>query len=324
MESNPPEYGSNAVYGISPEIDGWIQGDVSSDSVKSPPDFLMQKAKSHISKMAPTLTIKALEKASCSRICDDWFGLTEMTRGIGLISLPFSIIGDILKAPVYLVRATVATVQSALGSIGARERFEKAILDMILQSFSLRFESTLMILMRLGIETPDTLYRQFQNGNLNPFLTLTLFFTAFASRLAVQDCICLASGKILPKDQCPAIGLRLFESIHTLKTDLILAGLSSKRTLPEAAALIEAWLPEVIQMLKEPKTCMENAPPHLRRLWTTLRNIQLQISNLPIDESEIRWYNATPVRLAQRSSPRLDGTRSLDEYYFLTLIWYSL
>jgi hypothetical protein len=194
--------------------------------------------------------------------------LLKWTRGIGVILLPFGIIGDILKAPVYLVRATVATVQSALGSIGTRERSEKVILDMILQSFSLRFESTLMILIKLGIEAPDSLYRQFQNGNLNPFLTLTLFFTAFASRLALQDCICLASGKILPRDQCPAIGLCLFDSIHTLKTGLILAGLSSKRPLPEAAAFVEAWLPEVIQMLKEPKSCMKNTPLHLHRLLT--------------------------------------------------------
>jgi hypothetical protein len=168
-----------------------------------------------------------------------------------------------------------------------------------MKSFFRRFEATLMMLIRLEIETPQTLHLQFQNGNLDHFLmTLTLFYTAFASRCAKSGSICLASGKILARDHCPTIGLPLFDSIHRLKDELILAELPS--TIYEAAAVVEEWLPTIVQVLKDPDSNIDNTLPHLRRLLQTLRQIHSRISKISIDESEIRKYNATPMNLAQR------------------------
>jgi hypothetical protein len=294
----PPSYGSGAPYGVTPGIDGWIKGDVPSQSLELRHNNLMREAKCQISNAAPTWTAKALENAFHSGTCNDRFGLTEMTRASGFISLPFGIIGDIIKAPVYIVLATITVTRSALGSTSAREKVENEAMGKIIASFSQRFEATLMILIRMGIETPQSLHCQFQNGNLDHFLTLTLFFTAFASRLAKDGSICLASGKTLSRNHCPAIGLQLFDYIHSLKTDLIFAELPS--TIHEAAAIVEEWLPTIIQILKVPDSIIDNSTPHLERLLKTLRQIQREVNDLPINESEIRNFKAVPVTLAQR------------------------
>ena len=301
MESTPPAYGSGAPYGISSGIDGWISGNVPSQPLELRHNNLMRKAKCQISKVAPIWTANALENAFHSRICDDWFGLTEMTRASGFISLPFAIIGDIIKAPVYIVQATITATRSVLGSRSAREKAEDEAMGKIIASFSRRFEATLMILIRMGIETPESLYHQFQNGNLDHFLALTLFFTAFASRLAKDGTICLASGKTLSRSHCPAIGQQLFEYIHNLKTDLIFAALPS--AIHEAAAIIEEWLPTILRILQDPDSIIDNSTQHprLERLLKNLRKIQKEIKDLPIDESEIKNFKTAPVNLAQCS-----------------------
>jgi hypothetical protein len=139
-----------------------------------------------------------------------------------------------------------------------------------------------MVLIGLRLETSVNLQKQFQNGNLDLYWTLTLGFTAFASRRAFNDSICLASrsgkmlsfgdcpGKKLSIDDCPAIGLHLFELIHGLKADLIFAGLSKEMTTGESAAVIEEWPPGVLRELKESEPVHKLADPRLSHALETL------------------------------------------------------
>jgi hypothetical protein len=91
--SSPPAYGIDASYRTTDQIYGWIRGDLPPDAVLPPPTHqLLRRAKAS---MKPLWSAKALRKAFCPRLCDDWFGLTECTRATGLATLPFMVIGDI-------------------------------------------------------------------------------------------------------------------------------------------------------------------------------------------------------------------------------------
>lgn len=294
--AHPPAYGECAPYGISPQIDEWLRGDPYYNLLKPTPDVTMVKAKKHISKVAPTLTAIALRNTFCSRIVGDWFGLTKITRGFGLVSLPFSIIGDIFKAPLYSLLATATTIQAAFGSINAQERAENEMLQKITNGYLLRFEATLMILIKLGLETPTSLYQQFHEGNLGVYMTLTFLFTAMHSCGAPRNYIYLAIGKSLSRDECPSIGRPIFDHVSTLKDQLILTGVPRKRTLPESALLVERWLPDVVYILKNPDASIPETSS-LCRLFTSIRGIQQCIREFPIGKEVVGKCMALPVQL---------------------------
>ena len=73
------------------------------------------------------------------------------------------------------------------------------MLEIIIQSSYIRLKATLRILTELGIETLESLYEEFERGNLARYLAVTTLFTVYASRRAPGGLICLAIGKQLPK-----------------------------------------------------------------------------------------------------------------------------
>jgi hypothetical protein len=138
--------------------------------------------------MGPTLTFSAL-----GSIIPATIGLkNEFSCMCATGILLFAPIIDLSTNSYHLFRAAIAMGKSACRSTGAKRRAGQKVLDEIFLGFPDRFHATLMILIRLRLETPVTLQEQFQNGNLDLYWTLTLAFTAFASRRASTDFICLA------------------------------------------------------------------------------------------------------------------------------------
>lgn len=223
-----------------------------------------------------------------------------MIRASGFMSLPMAIINDILKAPLRLTQAAITATRGAIGSRAQKEKFQQKVITILLGSFLCRFEATLMILIHLGVETPQSLHDQFEDGKLDHFLTLTLFFTAFASRQAPDGCVFLASGQKISRQQCPAVGLDLFDQIHKLKIEIIFMALP--KTTPEVTPLVKEWIPTILKSLQDPASVTENRNSRLAPLLEQLRCIQKEIKALPLDQSLIVTYNDAPVRIVQQSA----------------------
>lgn len=143
------------------------------------------------------------------------------------------------------------------------------------------------------------------------YWTLTLGFTAFASRRAPDDSICVASagqsiyslnactGKKLALDDCPQVGLPLFRLTYSLKSDLIFAGLSKKMTTQESAAVVEEWLPRILRELKDSEPLDKIADPRLRHAFDTLGKIRLEIKRLPVPIATVQYCQRLPLELSR-------------------------
>jgi hypothetical protein len=283
----------------------------------------MDEAKQHLRNMGPTPTCSAL--GSLIPVMIGPKNDFSFIHAIGI--LLFAYIIDLGTNSYHLCRAALAAGRSACGSTGARRRAEQKVLSEIFQGFPDRVNAVLIILIRLRLETPATLSReQFQRGNLDLYWTLTLGFTAFTSRRALDDSICVASacqtmsswndcpGRQLAIDDCPAIGLPLFKLIHSLKSDLVFAGLSKQMTTQESAAIIEKWAPRILGTLKESEPMDETVDPHLRHTLETLRKIRLEIKRLPVPDPIVQDCLGLPLELARGNHDVVSRTFPWNEF----------
>ena len=96
-----------------------------------PGDDAIVRAKVLLQNVAPTLTVGALEDAFIKWICDDWFGLTIITRIRGWTRLLPCVILDILKAPFFLIGAAEEGARGGLGNAFANMKNprEKAAME---------------------------------------------------------------------------------------------------------------------------------------------------------------------------------------------------
>ena len=111
----------------------------------------------------------------------------------------------------------------------------------ILESLFISLEVVVEMLVRLGLETPETVKQQMQSRSYYLFLALARFLEAYGSRFAPRGTVYLASHKRLPREHCSGLTRLQFDQIHGLKEDLIF--------LPDASAAIEQWLPSAWQAL---------------------------------------------------------------------------
>jgi hypothetical protein len=112
-----------------------------------------------------------------------------------------------------------------------------------------KFGSSLLMLNRLDLGTPETLRREAQGSGFVLFATLARLLEAYASRFAPSGTVYLASRKILSKEHCSGIARLHFDQIHELK-DLISVGSLPTETLLDASAAIEEWLPRMLRALQ--------------------------------------------------------------------------
>ena len=243
----PPQYGSKAMYGISLEVDKWITGGAPepylSSCVKT--SQLSAKSKLHRSKIAAmTATKKTLAQVFCSGELGS--RCTDLQRVLRLVSLPVAIANDIIKPPYHLVRMGVAISKRNV----ERHKAEEEVVDEILESLLTSLEAVFIMLVRLGLETPESLKRQTRERGFHDLLALARFLEAFGSRFAPPSTIYLASGKVLPKEHCSGAVRLHFDQIHHLKDEMLLANLPPTYTLPDASTLLEQCLPRALRALK--------------------------------------------------------------------------
>jgi hypothetical protein len=103
-------------------------------------------------------------------------------------------------------------------------------------------------LIKLGLETPESLHGRIQNGDLHLFIALARVFEASASHEAPESTIYLASGKTLSRQHCPEIALGHFNHIHDLKESGEFANFLPLALIDAATA--KSWLFRIIQPLK--------------------------------------------------------------------------
>ena len=116
----PPTYGTSAVYNIRVPIDELIMGStpLSYLDVFYKTNLHTDKIKRYKTKIKPLSgTREAVAQILCPRI-DGW-PTYQLVRMHGLASLPFAVIGDIVKPPYYLAQIAVASSRSKRASTEA-------------------------------------------------------------------------------------------------------------------------------------------------------------------------------------------------------------
>jgi hypothetical protein len=250
------------------------------------------------------------ENAFYPRSGDDLFGLTELAHIWGWVTLIPSVFLDILKAPILLTGAAAAAARGSLANAfdHINNPREKVAMELMLESFKQRFFQTLSLLNQLGLETPLSLHLEFASGNITPYMTLTLVFTAFFSRRAPDGHLCLASGKLLSKENCPKQGQALFTLINQIKNDLIVFGITSTPRQDVATETLKNWIPIIktglegsdeMDTLLAQREVNENIKQAFWNFLGTLKQIQEEITDIQISEDQALVLNNAPVRLAQ-------------------------
>jgi hypothetical protein len=279
----PPHYGSKAVYGISLEVDKQITGSAPepylSSCVKT--SQLSAKSKLHRSKIAAlTATKKTLAQVFC--LGEPGSRCTDLQQVLRLASLPVTIANDIIKPPYHLARMGVAISKRNV----ERHKAEEEVVDEIIESLLTSLEAVSIMLVRLGLETPESLKRQTRGRGLHDLLALARFLEAFGSRFAPPSTIYLASGKVLPKEHCSGAVRLHFDQIHLLKDEMLLANLPPTHTLPDASTLLEQRLPRALKVLKGTKPD-RNEDRLFLGVLQVLREVRDELPGLVTAESKV-------------------------------------
>jgi hypothetical protein len=276
MNSISPQYGYRAIYGISDEVNNIIQGEspfFDLNSCKRAGRFAT-KAKLHKAITTfPTATSKALDEILHGR---------RPRRLVGLVSLPTAIIHDIFSAPYHQAQRRIALLRLSL----ERKKVENDVLDEILESLCTSLEIIFKMLVRLGLETPESLRQKMQDRRYLLLLTLARLLEGYGSRFAPAGTVYLATQKRLPREHCSGIARLHFDQIHHLKEELVFVGLRSTKDLPLASAAIETWLPRIWQALN--KSSVEGDENQLfHNLVQRLRNTHDELPELilPVSKS---------------------------------------
>jgi hypothetical protein len=269
----------------------------------------MRRAKFLLQKTAPSLTIKALKDIFPEH---DNF-LTALIRLSGLTSLVPCVVFDILKASILLTGAAAEAVRGSLANVfdDINNPREKVAMKLILKSFEKRFLQTLFILRKFGLETPRSLHQEFAGGNISLYKTLTLVFTAFSSRRAPVGHLCLASKKILSKENCPKQGQALFTLISQIKDHLILSSITPDISQDVAIEKLKRWIPIIKIGLKDSDEIHTLLAQHevdednKQSFWDfmdILKRTQKEITNIRISDDQALVLKDAPVQLALQNS----------------------
>lgn len=167
--------------------------------------------------------------------------LRGFDQSMGLLILLASPPVEAVKIPIAGVVGTYRLFESAIHRLlsifdytsslwsesNAKRQMETSQIAEIEQSFIQRLENTLGTLVALGIDDLENIQKQFEQGDIQHYVTIALLITAYqSSALHSTDQIALANGKILNKADCPAKGLPLFNAISEISSLL-------KKILPE-------------------------------------------------------------------------------------------
>lgn len=237
---HPSQHGYGVTLEISSQVDDWITG-------KPPGTHLNSCEKIHRLAITAKLHKSKITPLSATRVALERVFYSQRPRILGLTSLPKAVVCDTVKPPYHLARMMIALSQRNF----ERLRVEEDVSDEILESLYLSLEALFKMLVRLRLETRETLHQQTRDRNFYPLLTMARFLEAYGSRLAPSGIIYLASRKILLREHCSGLARLHFDQIHDLKEAHFFATLPPTHTPQQASGALEKWLPRVRQALKE-------------------------------------------------------------------------
>jgi hypothetical protein len=287
------KYGGQTAFGISLHTETWVAGVTPLNFLST--DKLAQAAKLHRTKIVPTLALtrQALRSAFGSRK-EDPHRNTKSERVLGFKSLLPAVTRDVVKPIYHFIKLTLALSKIRLGRRGAR----KEVFKEVLRSLSISLETTFVILIKLGLETPETLHQQIQEGDIVLFMALARILEAFASRFAPSGTIYLASGKALSREHCPDIALDHFDQIHDLKYGPIFVDFTAEQIFTEAATAIKERFPCFIQALKG--SALDRDDDRISWIvWQAICGTRDDMVRMTFLDDEIEKYKEMPSRIAQ-------------------------
>lgn len=174
-------------------------------------------------------------------------------RAMGVPVLIGGFLVDVVKWPFHLVYATAKAAEAGVTKIASaviegtpQYEFEKTMLA----SFIIRLTQTAQLLDALGLEKTEVLEAKLQSGDINDLIGLTLLHTAFASRHYQGDTLSLANNSALKREDCPAIGLELFDTCIQAKNLIAeaLGGLPQRHDdelYRRESMIVAKWLPYI-------------------------------------------------------------------------------
>lgn len=180
----------------------------------------------HNSKSALAVSLPIFTFAGLGIMFSSGGGVVGDLKLLGGVLACGGVIVDVAKAPFCLAFATEEIFRAGICKLTSlvvegSPRDEQR--DRILQGFMERIKDTAILLAELKLEDPQVLEEKLRSGDIEELVGLSLLLTAYASRhcpLGLE----LASGKILTRENCPAEGRSLFDTLVELK-ELINAAL---------------------------------------------------------------------------------------------------
>lgn len=171
-------------------------------------------------------------------------------RAMGVPVLIGGFLVDVVKWPFHLVYATAKAAEAGVTKIASavmegtpQYEFEQTMLN----SFIIRLAETARLLDALDPEKTD-LEQKLQTGDINDLIGITLLHTAFDSRYYLGDVLKLSDGRALRREDCPPIGMDLFNTVIAAKNLIneALGGnpqMHNDELLRRDSNIVARWLP---------------------------------------------------------------------------------
>lgn len=188
--------------------------------------------------------------------------LSGLENVIGILLLPWAIIGDIVKAPIALSYAVVNAARLAVTApanliLGGRRDKKKEEENLYL---TMRYSLFAAVdgLKRLGLEDDDSFATMCREGRLQPLMAMVCFIIAYNSLSMDKETLLLNETKIT-QNTCPLRFLPFFKRIIQMR-DIMTSNLSDLSE-NEMAKLAVEWVPTIWTALKSDETCaISNGP----------------------------------------------------------------
>lgn len=161
-------------------------------------------------------------------------------------------VADTIKLPIAATWSLGSLVRA--GYRGIRGLFYKdpAIANQVADiaaSFEQRLFQTMSILISLGVETKASLYvRCKDKRKLSSLFAMTTLSTALGSRGLSSQRLVLANGFVLDRQNCPPVGLKIFDCVLSIRDDIRGFGFHNHSN-QELIAMVMPWIPSMFDAL---------------------------------------------------------------------------
>ncbi len=228
--------------------------------------YWTKDAERHKAKLIPSSSLRAVVSHAFS---------SRSQPAMRFVSLPRAVICDFAKPPYHLARMVVGLSLSRYYRIKA----ESEVLEEIIESLSHSLTSTFNMIVRLHLETRESVEKEIQDRGFGIYQTLARLLEAYGSRSAPSGSLYLASNKRLLRSHCHGVARLQFDHMHKLKSNLLLFDLFPTHTTTESSEVFLQWLQKILPALKHPSMDGVEHDGHSHVLQK-FRNTQAELSDL--------------------------------------------